>query len=86
MTVLPATKVRSEFSSTVNRVAFGGERIIIESHGKNRAALVSLADLALIERIENETDIAKANKSMKEGGRTSLGDVEKQLGLSGRRP
>jgi prevent-host-death family protein len=81
MTVLPATKVRSDFSAAINRVAFGGERIVIETHGKSKAALVSMDDLALIERLEDEMDIAKAKKALKEGGRIPLKEVKKRLGL-----
>ena len=38
-------EVRPELTTIVNRTAFGGERFVLTSHGKPRAALVSMADL-----------------------------------------
>ena len=38
-------QVRREISGLVNRVAYGGERIILTSRGRPKAALVSLDDL-----------------------------------------
>ena len=38
-------QVKRDISMLVNRVAFGGERIILTSRGKPKAALVSMEDL-----------------------------------------
>ena len=38
-------QVRRDISGLVNRVAYGGERVILTSRGRPKAALVSLADL-----------------------------------------
>lgn len=38
-------RAKARLSELVNRVAFGGESIILESRGKPKAALVSLEDL-----------------------------------------
>ncbi|HUU10521.1 MAG TPA: type II toxin-antitoxin system Phd/YefM family antitoxin [Phycisphaerae bacterium] len=81
MTILTASQVRAEFSDTINRVAYAGERIVIGKGGKPRAALIPMEDLALLERIENEIDLAKAKKALKEGGRIPLEEVKKRLGL-----
>ena len=55
MTVLPASEARAGFSEILNRVAFGGERIVLERHGRNVAALVPMADFASLEqRLSNE--------------------------------
>lgn len=80
MTVMPATELRAGLADAVSRVAYGGERIVIDSRGKHRAAIVSMDDLNLLERLENEIDIAKAKKAIKEGGRIPLDEVKKQLG------
>ncbi|MDQ6892806.1 MAG: type II toxin-antitoxin system prevent-host-death family antitoxin [Acidobacteriota bacterium] len=50
MTVLPASEARAGFSEILNRVAFGGERIVLERHGRNVAALVPMADFASLEQ------------------------------------
>jgi prevent-host-death family protein len=47
--------VKRDISELVNRVAFGGERIVLTSRGNPKAALVSLEDLELIRRLGVET-------------------------------
>ena len=47
-------EVKRNISTLVNRVAFGGERIILTSRGKPKAALVSIEDLRKLERLERE--------------------------------
>lgn len=42
-------EARAEFSSLVNRVAHGKERIILTSRGRPKAALVGLEDLSALE-------------------------------------
>jgi len=43
--------VKRDISDLVNRVAYGGERIVLTSRGKPKAALVSVEDY---ERLEQE--------------------------------
>src|SRR5579884_3989683 len=43
-------EAKARFSELLARVAHGGERIVIERHGKPVAALVAVADLERIER------------------------------------
>lgn len=52
MTILPASLARAEFADVLNRVAFGGERIVLERHGRHVAAVVPMIDFA---RLETET-------------------------------
>jgi len=44
-----ASEARDGFSELVNRVEYGGERIVVTRHGKPIAALVSASDLAALE-------------------------------------
>jgi len=39
------SQIKRDISQLVNRVTYGGERIILTSRGRPKAALVSLADL-----------------------------------------
>lgn len=41
-------EAKRTFGETLNRVGFGGERIIIKRHGKSVAALVPMKDLEAI--------------------------------------
>ncbi len=42
-------RAKARLSELVNRVAFGGEHIILESRGRPKAALVSLEDLRRVQ-------------------------------------
>lgn len=43
-------RVKRDISDLVNRVAYGGERIVLTSRGKPKAALVSIEDYEQLER------------------------------------
>lgn len=42
-------ETKARFSSLINAVAFGGERVLIQSRGRPKAALVSVEDLRRVE-------------------------------------
>ncbi len=74
-------EIRGNLAETVNRVAYGGERIVLERRGKGVAALVSMEDLDVIEAMEDEADLRAALKARKEKGRVSLADIKARLGM-----
>jgi len=49
MREITTRQVRETFADELNRVAFGGERLLILRRGRRLAALVPLADLDLLE-------------------------------------
>jgi prevent-host-death family protein len=53
------TQLKNELSEIVNRAAYGGQRIVILSRGKERAALIGLEDLRRLEALEAD-DVRKA--------------------------
>jgi prevent-host-death family protein len=73
--------IRNNLADAINRVAYGGERIVLERRGKGVAVLVSMQDLDLLERLEDEADVKAAKKALKEKGRVSLGTVKQRLGM-----
>jgi prevent-host-death family protein len=81
MTKLAATAARDSFSEIINRVAYTGERIALERHGKTVAALVSAEDLELLQALEDRIDLAAARRALKEPGRRSWTKVKAELGL-----
>jgi prevent-host-death family protein len=81
MTRLSASAVREEFSETLNRVAYGGERIVLERRGKDVAALVPVGDLELLERLEDHMDLDAARKALEEPGSVSLDELKAELGI-----
>ncbi|MCW2642082.1 MAG: prevent-host-death protein [Dactylosporangium sp.] len=51
---IPVTQARAEFADLVNRVAYGGERVVVTRHGKPIAALVPAADLDRLEQDDQQ--------------------------------
>jgi prevent-host-death family protein len=74
--------IRNKLAEAINRVAYAGERIILERRGKGVAALVSVEDLALLEELENQADIRAARKALKEKGAIPLERIKKRLGMT----
>ena len=81
MTSLSVSQARQALADLLNRVAYKGERIVIERHGKSLAALVSQEDLALLESLEDRIDLEAARKALKEKGSVPWDDVKADLDL-----
>jgi prevent-host-death family protein len=47
-------QIKRDVSELVNRVAYAGERIILTSRGKPKAALISMADYERLTQIEHK--------------------------------
>ena len=45
-------EARRDLSAIINRVVYGGERIILTSRGKPKAAIISIKDLRQLEEME----------------------------------
>jgi prevent-host-death family protein len=50
MDEVPVTKARADLADLVNRVVYGGERIVLTRHGRAVAAIVSADDLRRLEQ------------------------------------
>jgi len=70
-------QVKRDISELVNRVTYAGERIILTSRGKPKAALVSLEDYERLLRSENRA--ADIEKWLAET-RALSGKIEKRRG------
>ncbi|MFD6168888.1 type II toxin-antitoxin system Phd/YefM family antitoxin [Streptomyces coeruleorubidus] len=46
---IPVTQARAELADLINRVVYGGERVVVTRHGKPLVALVSADDLRRLE-------------------------------------
>ena len=82
MTRLAASKLREELADALNRVAYRGERILLQRHGRDVAALVSKEDLAILEALEDRADLEAARLALEEPGTTPWEKVKEELGLS----
>ena len=81
MTRLSASAVREDFAETLNRVAYRGERIVLDRRGKSVAALVPLEDLELLRQIEDRLDNEAAMHALKEPGRVEWSTLKRDLEL-----
>jgi len=66
MTTLSIAEARNGLADAINRVSYGGERVIFSRRGKAIAALVSCEDLTLLQKLEDEEDIRTARKALRE--------------------
>jgi prevent-host-death family protein len=56
---IPVTQARAELADLINRVVYGGERVVVTRHGKPLVALVSAADLERLDRLEQPEEAAE---------------------------
>ncbi|MEU0782075.1 type II toxin-antitoxin system Phd/YefM family antitoxin [Streptomyces sp. NPDC006173] len=52
---IPVTQARAELAELINRVVYGGERVVVTRHGKPLVALVSAADLERLEELHGSS-------------------------------
>lgn len=82
MRKISAAEARKNFANIINRVAFGNESIVLTRQGKEIAALVSIDELKLLQRIEDRMDIEDALKALEEPGKNITATaLWKELGL-----
>jgi prevent-host-death family protein len=89
MVHIPVSEFKNEISETLNRVVYAGERVLLQRHGKDVAALVSMEEyktLLEIEELEDQIDLKEAIRVLQKikSGQTdvvSLEDAKKELGL-----
>ena len=81
MTTITMSEIRLKLSELANRVIYGGERVVVQKNNKNAFAIVSMEDMELLERLEDEMDIKAAEEALKEGNFVAWEDIKKELGL-----
>jgi prevent-host-death family protein len=57
------TEAKKSFSELLNRAAYGNERIVVTSHDKPKAAVISVEDLRRLKWLE---DVAAAIEAVEE--------------------
>ena len=84
MTKVAASAVRKDFADAVNRVAYQGERIVLQRRGKDLAALVPIEDLELLRELEDRMDLDAARAALAEArqrGTKPWKKLKAELGL-----
>ena len=62
------TEARDDFAELVNRVAYAHERVRVVRRGRELAAIVPMADIELLEALEDEIDLAAAREALSDPG------------------
>ena len=81
MVEIGVADIRANLAEVINRVAYGGERIILQRRGKQVLAVVSMEDLELLQSLEDQSDIKAALKARKEKGAVPLEKIKARLGM-----
>lgn len=79
---MSAAEVRENLAEVINRVAYGGERIMLTRHGKVLAAMVPVEDLEALEAHEDYLDQQAAEEAWqeyREKGATPIEEVQRRL-------
>ncbi len=61
---ITVTEARDDFAELVNRVAYANERVRVVRRGRELAAIVPMADIELLEALEDEMDLAAAREAL----------------------
>ena len=71
---LTVSEARDRLADVIGQVQFGGERVTISKRGKPVAVVVSVADAAWLEAMEDKIDVELAREALAEmermGGKT----------------
>ena len=87
MTRVSVAEARKDFAEIINRASYRHERTVITRHESDVAAIISIDELrlldALIERWEDEQDIADANEALLEAREDNIPweVIKRELGL-----
>lgn len=81
MTRVSAKQARERFSDTLDHVRLRRDRVIVQRHGKDVAAVISMEDLALLQELEDRADAKAAKKSLAERDRVAWPKLKAKLGL-----
>lgn len=84
MARISTVEAREQFSSVVNRAAFGKERLVLTRRQKEIAAVVPIEDVRLLEALEDHLDVKEACAALieaKDKGTVSWDKIKADLGL-----
>lgn len=79
---IPVTQARAELADLINRVVYGGERVVVTRHGKPLVALVSAADLERLEALGESGDEQVISSVSGIGSTSSAGGDRHRFGIA----
>jgi prevent-host-death family protein len=81
---MSTAQARDQLSEVINRAAFGQERIVLTRRGKALVAVVPIADLEVLQRIEDRCDLDEARAALGEaatGETVPWEQIKAEIGL-----
>ena len=66
MATMTVAEAKNRFSDVLRRAEYGGERVVVERHGKPVAAIVSTEDLRRLEAADDSADLQDAHAALAE--------------------
>jgi prevent-host-death family protein len=75
---LDVSDARQRFAEAVNEVLYGKRRIILVKHGRRVVAMISVAELARFEALEDRVEGELAEEALAEPGRIPLEEVRRR--------
>ena len=90
MATMTVAEAKNRFSDVLRRAEYGGERVVVERHGKPVAAIVSTDDLRRLEATDDKADLRDARAALAEAKQrwdrsARDGSAEVRIGPSARR-
>ncbi|MGW2638257.1 type II toxin-antitoxin system Phd/YefM family antitoxin [Streptomyces sp. NPDC001348] len=85
---IPVTQARAELADLINRVVYGGERVVVTRHGKPLVALVSAADLERLDALDQPEEERMISSVSQTRDATSAPREQRRFGIAAehRRP
>ena len=83
-TAVSVADARSDLAELLNRVAYGGERLVITRHGRELAAIVPVEDVKLADRLRRfvaRKDVARALAELDAGKAAPWEQLRRELDL-----
>ncbi|GKQ35414.1 type II toxin-antitoxin system Phd/YefM family antitoxin [Streptomyces sp. A012304] len=81
---IPVTQARAELADLINRVVYGGERVVVTRHGKPLVALVSAADLERLDALDApaEEPVIRSVAAVREAGGATTPREQHRFGIT----
>jgi prevent-host-death family protein len=79
MNTVSVSRLKNELSEYLNRVAYGGERIIVTSRDRPKAVVISVADLERLEDLEDAQAAREALAAHRAGETVPWEQVEEEM-------
>ncbi len=76
MSRVSVTEAKKSFSEFLNRAAYGQERIVVTSHRKPKAAVISIEDLRRLEELEEALAAAEALEAERANETLDVEDIQ----------